>query len=248
VKKTRQIKNWSAFAIRSKVSVDMRSDYLLIFDCDGVLVDSELISCRVHAELLTHYGYPITADDVRERFLGRSARDSNREIEIELGRPLPEEFNTRRKIDLLDALTREVTPVPYAYDAIDSLAVTMCVASSGAHDKIHATLSKTGLYQRFAPNIFSASQVDNGKPAPDLFLFAARQMKYPPGRCIVVEDSVAGVTAATAAGIAVIGFVGASHCRNGDDLKLRDAGAAMILEDMRQLPDFVARITVGMKV
>jgi HAD superfamily hydrolase (TIGR01509 family) len=228
---------------RHEASIDMTSDYLLIFDCDGVLVDSELISCRVHAELLTHYGYPITADDVRERFLGRSARDSNREIEIELGRSLPEEFNARRKIDLLDALTQDVTPVPYVHAAIDSLSMAMCVASSGAHDKIHATLSKTGLYQRFAPHIFSASQVDNGKPAPDLFLFAARQMKYPPQRCIVVEDSVAGVTAASAAGMAAIGFIGASHCRSGDDLKLRAAGAAMILEDMRQLPDFVEKIS-----
>ncbi len=115
----------------------------------------------------------------------------------------------------------------------------MCVASSGAHDKIFATLSRTGLYRRFAPHIFSASQVGNGKPAPDLFLFAAAQMKYSPHRCVVVEDSIAGVMAGVAAGMTVLGFVGGSHCQSDDKARLRDAGATLVFDDMRQLPNLI---------
>jgi HAD superfamily hydrolase (TIGR01509 family) len=217
------------------------ADHLLIFDCDGVLVDSEVISCRVHAEVLTRYGYPITADAVRERFLGRSARDANLEIERELGYPLPADYDERRKIELLAALALDVAAITHVHATIDAISIPMCVASSGAHEKIFTTLSRTGLYRRFAPNIFSASQVRHSKPAPDLFLFAAQQMKCRPQRCIVVEDSAAGVTAAVAAGMSVIGFVGGSHCREGDDARLRAAGAALILDDMRQLPETVAR-------
>jgi HAD superfamily hydrolase (TIGR01509 family) len=222
-----------------------RADHLLIFDCDGVLVDSELISCRVHATVLTEYGYPITPEAVRDRFLGRSARDANREIEDELGRPLPETFDLRRKVELLDALSREVTAVPHIHTALDAIAMPICVASSGGHDKIFATLSRAELHHRFAPNIFSASQVDHGKPAPDLFLFAAERMACPPQRCLVIEDSVAGVTGAAAAGMTVIGYIGGSHCRSGDGDRLRAAGAALILDDMRRLPDTVSTFLTG---
>jgi beta-phosphoglucomutase-like phosphatase (HAD superfamily) len=104
------------------------------------------------------------------------------------------------------------------------------------------TLGRTHLYDRFAPNIFSSSQVLNGKPAPDLFLFAAEQMNVPPENCLVIEDSVAGIAGAIAAGMPVFGFHGGSHCQEGYGGKLQDAGAAMIFDDMRQLPDLIARI------
>jgi beta-phosphoglucomutase-like phosphatase (HAD superfamily) len=213
---------------------------LVIFDCDGVLVDSEPISCRVHAEVLTRHGYAITTEQVRQRFLGRSARDANAEIEAELGRPLPEACDRERRDELLAALAREVTAVPHVAAALDAITVPVCVASSGGHDKIFATLSRAGLHGRFAPHIFSASEVGRGKPAPDLFLHAAARMGEAPAACLVIEDSVAGVTAGVAAGMTVIGFVGGGHCTPGDADRLRAAGAGVVIDDMRRLPALVA--------
>jgi HAD superfamily hydrolase (TIGR01509 family) len=215
---------------------------LVIFDCDGVLVDSEVISCRVHADILTRYGYPITAEEVRARFLGRTAQDATAEVERELGRRLAETYDLERRTTLLAALADAVEAIPHLADTLDAIDTPMCVASSAAHEKIFTTLSRTGLYQRFAPHIFSGSQVSNGKPAPDLFLFAAKQMAVLPQRCVVIEDSVPGVTGALAAGMTVLGFHGGSHCRPGDDNALRAAGATATFDDMRQLPDLIARI------
>lgn len=215
---------------------------LVIFDCDGVLVDSEVISCRVHADVLTRHGYPITAEQVHRRFLGRTARDATAEIERELGRPLPESYDLERRTTLLAALADTVEAIPYLHAALDAIDARICVASSAAHDKIFTTLSRTGLYQRFAPHIFSGSQVSHGKPAPDLFLFAAAQMATLPGRCVVIEDSVPGVNGARAAGMTVLGFHGGSHCRPGDGAALRAAGAAATFDDMRQLPAMIERI------
>jgi HAD superfamily hydrolase (TIGR01509 family) len=220
-----------------------RQDSLVIFDCDGVLVDSEVISCRVHAEVLTRHGYPMSAEDVRRRFLGRSARDANLDIERELGRPLPEAYDTERRDALLAALSEGVEAIPHLHEVLDTLTIPACVASSGAHDKIFTTLSRTGLYQRFAPDIFSAAQVAQSKPAPDLFLFAARQMAKPPSQCVVVEDSISGITAARAAGMTAIGFTGGSHCRVDDAGRLRAAGAIAVIDDMRALPGLMAQIT-----
>jgi HAD superfamily hydrolase (TIGR01509 family) len=218
---------------------------LIIFDCDGVLVDSEVISCRVHAEVLTRHGYPISAEEVRRRFLGRTARDTGIEVERELGRPLADSYDHERRTALIAALADSVEAIPHIEQALDTIAVPICVASSAVPEKIFTTLSRTGLYQRFAPNIFSGSQVKNGKPAPDLFLLAATQMAAVPERCLVIEDSVPGVTGARAAGMTVLGFHGGSHCRPGDDEALRAAGSVATFDDMRQLPDLIARIAVN---
>ena len=129
----------------------------------------------------------------------------------------------------------------HLHDALDAIETRLCVASSAAHDKIFTTLSRTGLYERFAPNIFSGTQVSNGKPAPDLFLFAARQMAALPARCAVIEDSIPGVTGALAAGMTVLGFHGGSHCRPGYGDTLRAAGAAVTFDDMRQLPGLIGQ-------
>ena len=215
---------------------------LIIFDCDGVLVDSEVISCRVHADVLTRHGYPISAEEVHRRFLGRTAHDAAAEVERELGRPLAETYDLERRTTLLAALADTVEAIPHLHDALDAIDARICVASSAAHDKIFTTLSRTGLYERFAPNIFSGTQVSRGKPAPDLFLFAAGQMAALPRRCVVIEDSVPGVTGALAAGMTVLGFHGGSHCRPGDSATLRAAGAAATFDDMRQLPDLLVQV------
>ena len=215
---------------------------LIIFDCDGVLVDSEVISCRVHAEALTRLGYPITAEQVGVRFLGRSALDAHAEVERELGRALPDDFEERRKLAILDALATSLEPIPHIHAVLEAITIPVCVASSGFPAKIAQSLTSTRLHTRFAPHIFSATQVSRGKPAPDLFLFAAEQMKAAPARCIVIEDSVPGVTGGRAAGMTVLGFHGGSHCRPGHADLLRAAGAAVTFDDFRQLPGLIAKI------
>jgi HAD superfamily hydrolase (TIGR01509 family) len=215
---------------------------LIIFDCDGVLVDSEVISCRAHAETLTRHGYPITSEQVFHRFLGRSTRQANMEVEAELGCALPNDFHLQLQDELFRTFEADLEAVPHIYAALDRIDQAVCVASSGSHQRMRVTLGRTRLYDRFTPNIFSASQVTNGKPAPDLFLFAAEQMNVPPARCLVIEDSAAGIAGALAAGMPVLGFHGGSHCREGYGQKLHDAGATVVFDDMRQLPDLIARL------
>jgi HAD superfamily hydrolase (TIGR01509 family) len=214
---------------------------LVIFDCDGVLVDSEVISCRAHAETLTRHGYPITADQVLVRFLGVSDREARQTIESEMGRNLPDDFEAQMKQAALQRYANELGAIPYVGEAIAAIGVPKCVASSGTHEKIRHGLTCAGLYDRLAPDIFSATQVARGKPAPDLFLFAAEQMRAAPARCVVIEDSVPGVTGARAAGMTVLGFYGGSHCRAGYGDTLRSAGAIMTFDDMRRLPDLIAQ-------
>jgi HAD superfamily hydrolase (TIGR01509 family) len=215
---------------------------LVIFDCDGVLVDSEVISCRAHAETLTRHGYPITAEQVLARFLGRSMRQATIEVEAELGRRLPDDFASQTYAEIFRLFATSLQATPHIAEALARIAQPVCVASSGPPEKISASLNRTGLYDRFAPHIFSAVQVRHGKPAPDLFLFAAEQMNVSPGRCLVIEDSIAGIAGAVAAGMPVLGFHGGSHCREGHGKQLHDAGAAMIFDDMRHLPDLMARV------
>ena len=215
---------------------------LIIFDCDGVLVDSEAMSCRAHAEVLSRHGYPITAQQVFDRFLGRSTRQANSEVEAELGRALPDAFHVELRNEQFRSFEAGLEAVPHIHSALDAITQAVCVASSGSQQRMRLTLGRTHLYDRFAPNIFSASQVSNGKPAPDLFLFAAGQMNIPPEQCLVIEDSVPGVTGACAAGMPVLGFHGGSHCRPGHGDSLRAAGAAATFDNMRQLPVLIAQI------
>jgi len=228
VKKTRQNRN--------------QNFELVIFDCDGVLVDSEVISCRAHADTLTRHGYPITADQVLTRFLGVSDREARMIIEAELGRDLPGDFETQMAQAALRCYADDLRTIPYIDEAIAAINLSKCVASSGTPEKIRHGLACAGLYDLLAPHIFSASQVKRGKPAPDLFLFAASRMATPPQRCLVIEDSVPGITGAIAAGMTVLGFHGGSHCRPGYDDTLRAAGAVRTFDDMRQLPGLIAEI------
>jgi HAD superfamily hydrolase (TIGR01509 family) len=220
-----------------KIDID-----LVIFDCDGVLVDSEVISCRAHAEVLTRHGYSITSDQVLKRFLGVSDREARLTIETELGRKLPDDFEAQLKQAALQRYASELAAIPHIGDAIAAIGPPKCVASSGTPEKIRHGLTCAGLFETLAPHIFSAVQVARGKPAPDLFLFAAEQMKARPSRCLVIEDSVPGVTGGCAAGMTVLGFHGGSHCTSGHADLLRAAGAAVTFDDMRQLPDLIAQI------
>ncbi len=215
---------------------------LIIFDCDGVLVDSEVISCRAHSEMLTRHGYPITSDQVLERFLGVSDREARQAIESEIGRKLPDDFENQVKAATLQFYADDLRAIPYVGEAIAAIGLPKCVASSGTPEKIRHGLTCAGLYDQLAPNIFSAGQVKRGKPAPDLFLFAAEQMQAAAARCLVIEDSLPGIAGAVAAGMTVLGFHGGSHCRPGYGDTLRAAGAITTFDDMRQLPGLIAQI------
>ena len=214
---------------------------LIIFDCDGVLVDSEVISCRVHAEVLTRHGYPISTEQVFDRFLGRSSRQAHLEVEAELGRSLPDDYHTQLQDELFASFATTMEAMPHIDAALAAVTQPVCVASSGSHARMRVSLGRAGLCDTFAPNIFSASQVQHGKPAPDLFLFAAAQMATPPERCLVIEDSIAGITGARAAGMAVFGFHGGGHCHQGYGDTLRAAGATLTFDDMRQLPGLIGQ-------
>jgi HAD superfamily hydrolase (TIGR01509 family) len=218
------------------VSID-----LIIFDCDGVLVDSELISCHAHAQTLTRHGYPITAEQVLHRFLGVSDREARLIVEAEMGRSLPDDFDDQVRQATLQFYAEDLRAIANVGEAIAAITLPKCVASSGTPEKIRHGLTCAGLLDQLSPHIFSAVQVKRGKPAPDLFLFAAEQMGATPQRCLVIEDSVPGVTGARAAGMTVLGFCGGSHCTAGHATMLHRAGAAATFDDMRQLPVLIAQ-------
>ena len=144
--------------------------------------------------------------------------------------------------ELFRSFEADLEAIRGIHDVLDVVTQSVCVASSGSHQRMRVSLGSTGLYERLAPNIFSASQVKNGKPAPDLFLFAASEMGVPPERCVVIEDSLAGIAGARAADMTVFGFYGGSHCRDGYAETLREAGADLLFADMHRLPELVRRV------
>jgi HAD superfamily hydrolase (TIGR01509 family) len=163
-------------------------------------------------------------------------------VESEIGQKLPDDFEQQVKAATLKFYAGELRAIAHVGEAIAAVALPKCVASSGTPEKIRHGLTSAGLYDLLAPHLFSAVQVQHGKPAPDLFLFAAAQMQASPARCLVIEDSAPGVTAARAAGMIVLGFHGGSHCSPGHAEMLRAAGAATTFDDMRELPALIRQI------
>jgi HAD superfamily hydrolase (TIGR01509 family) len=181
---------------------------LVIFDCDGVLIDSERIAVRVDAEVLGELGWRLTEAEIIERFMGRSDAYMRGEIEAAIGRPLGPIWEADVRPRYRRAMEAELTPVEGVVEALDRISTPTCVASSSTHDHLRFALGLTGLLERFDGRIFSALDVENGKPAPDLFLHAAATIGIPPERCAVVEDSRYGVEAARAAGMRAFGYAG----------------------------------------
>jgi D-ribulokinase len=222
-------------------SLKARWPEVVIFDCDGVLVDSEVIALAVTRRRLGEAGLHLTDEETRERFLGLRLDSAMRRVETELGAPLPKDFPDDLSREILATFARELKGVEGVRQAVGGLRARVCVASSSAPERLSFALRVTGYETLFAPNIFSAAEVAQGKPSPDLFLFAARAMGAAPKDCLVIEDSVAGVAAARAAGMRVFGFVGASHFSRLDEgADLTAAGAELIFDDMAKLPDIVA--------
>ncbi|MGK2740144.1 HAD family hydrolase [Tepidicaulis sp. LMO-SS28] len=209
---------------------------LVIFDCDGVLVDTERVANELLVRLLGHEGLIIPYAECRKRFVGRSLESVQEEVEAELGRALAENWcEAVVRKETLHAFEAGIAAIPHVRDQIEwlkGLPLPHCVASSGKIAKMQATLGSSGLLPLLEDVLFSADMVGKGKPAPDLFLYAAAQMGHKPEECIVIEDSVPGVQAGRAAGMRVLGYAGDPHT-DAEGLKRE---GAHIFDDMRALP------------
>ena len=208
---------------------------LVIFDSDGVLVDSEPIANRILNERLEAIGLPLSLEDTSRAFQGRTLPVCLQIIEDVLGRPAPEGFLEDLQRHTFAAFREELKPVPGVKEALDALAWPVCVASSGDLLKMRTTLTLAGLIVRFEGRMFSALDVPRGKPAPDLFLHAAEAMGALPARTVVVEDSPVGIQAARAAGMAAFGYAART-----DERVLREAGAAAVFRGMAELPELLS--------
>jgi HAD superfamily hydrolase (TIGR01509 family) len=214
---------------------------MVIFDCNGVLVDSEPIAAAVAAEEFTRVGFPMTVDIVARYFTGRRSADMLAAVEAATRRKLPVNFGTELTAATLRRFRSELRATPHIPYALTWLRGPKCVASSSTHDRIRVSLETTGLLRFFEHSVFSASEVPRGKPAPDLLLYAAAKMGVQASDCIVVEDSAPGIAAARAAGMMPIGYVS-----NVDDASmganLMAAGARTLIADMRQLKSTVVAL------
>ena len=208
---------------------------MVIFDCNGVLVDSEPLATEIVSQEFMRAGFRLTPEIVAHYFTGRRPADMFNEVEIAAGRKLPAGFAATVADATLRRFRAELQATKHAAQALTWLRGPKCVASSSSYDRIRVSLECTGLIRFFEPNLFSASEVKNGKPAPDMFLHAAAKMGVRPADCIVVEDSAVGVAAGVAAGMTVVGFTGGSHVRGRLADHLRAAGARAVISDMRAL-------------
>ncbi|MBT2450916.1 HAD family hydrolase [Streptomyces sp. ISL-43] len=208
---------------------------LVIFDCDGVLVDSERIAARVQVTLGAELGWPLTEEEVVDRFIGRSHASIREQIAVRLGQETAAHWSRRFEELHREAVDAGLSPVEGLPEALDAIGLPTCVASSGSHEKMRHTLGRTGLYERFEGRIHSATEVSRGKPAPDLFLHAARRMGVDPAACVVVEDSRPGVQAARAAGMRAFGYAGG--LTRADQL---EGPGTTVFHHMRELPALIA--------
>ncbi len=211
----------------------------VIFDCDGVLIDSEIIAVRVALECLAEIGLVYDRHDYAGRFLGHTAADHHRGLNDDhtrhFGRPLPEGFIENLSTRMFTAMMDNVHAVPGARDVVRALDVPMGVASGSHPERLERKLREAGMFEFFAPHVYSAQIVTRGKPAPDIYLHTAARMGVTPAQCVVVEDSLNGVTSARAAGMVVVGFTGGGHCPPNQAEVLRGAGASQVVAHMDQL-------------
>jgi HAD superfamily hydrolase (TIGR01509 family) len=217
---------------------------LVIFDCDGVLIDSEAIFCTVDADALTGLGYPTTPAAISERFAGIPHRIAWKQLAEELKLSLPDDWVDKILRECDRRFNTELKAIVGAADAITAIRNQghgTCVASSTELAALNANLERVGMLGHFTPNVFSVSQVKRSKPAPDVFLFAASQMGFDPGETVVIEDSVAGVTAAKRAGMKAVGFTGGGHAYELLHTRLLGAGADQVCSSMVEVVDLLAQ-------
>jgi HAD superfamily hydrolase (TIGR01509 family) len=215
---------------------------LIMFDCDGVLIDSEIIAARVESERLTELGYEISAEEIAERFAGLTLVRMMELLREETGMNFPEDFVEKTDAEIERRLSSDVQAIAGAAEMLDKLDLPRCICSNSMGMRLEMCLRKVGLWDRFRPYVFSALEVGTkrGKPAPDVYLYGAEQFGAPPRETVVIEDSVHGVAAAAAAGCRVVGFVGGKHTYPGHGDALTEAGAETIIKRLSEFPAVVA--------
>lgn len=211
---------------------------LVIFDCDGVLIDSEILSAEVDAAILKEYGYEISPGELAHRFAGVTTDGIFQMISEEIGREFPDEILDRAKRETDVKLRKDVKPIPGVHEMLDAFDDPRCICSNSRSHRLEVSLGRVGLWDRFRPYVFSAQEVGTkrGKPAPDVFLYAAEVFETDPAEAVVVEDSTTGITGAVAAGMRVIGFTGASHSWPGHAEALMDSGALTVVRRLAEVP------------
>ncbi|MFC0245175.1 HAD family hydrolase [Falsochrobactrum ovis] len=219
---------------------------LIIFDCDGVLVDSEVIAAEVDSVLLTEAGYPISAEEVGERFAGLTWQDILLTVEREAGIPISASLLDKSEKILDERLKNEVQAVEDIAETVSALNLPKCICSNSSSARLELMLKRVELYDLFAPHIFSAKEVGTKKtkPAPDVFLYAAKKFDVDPANVIVIEDSAHGIQGARAAGMRVIGFTGGAHTYAGHADKLTDAGAETVIHRHRDLQSVIEALSI----
>jgi HAD superfamily hydrolase (TIGR01509 family) len=208
---------------------------LIIFDCDGVLIDSEVIANRVNVEVLAGLGIEFTLEEYMERFVGVSLRDEVLEIERLRNIKLPDDYEARLMNHKYKVFDEELKAIEGIVEFVKSIQTPKAVASGSSPQRLEYTLKLTHLWELFAPHIYSTTLVPKSKPAPDIFLYAADKFGAKPEKCLVIEDSTLGVRAGIAAGMTVLGFTGGSHIKNGHEDKLLELGALKVFSKMQDV-------------
>lgn len=215
---------------------------LVIWDCDGCLVDSELLTAEAEAKLMTQLGAPLTTQECYERYTGVSLRTMFDDLEAKTGLRLRDQYDVEAyERDFYALLAEKLQPMEHVIEALDKIALPMCVASGSVPRKLEHELRVTKLWDRFAGRTYSSDCVAKGKPEPDIFLYAAAQMGADPARCLVIEDSVAGVTAGKAAGMTVFAFKRNGACSAETRRALISRHPDAIFSDMARLPELMER-------
>lgn len=208
----------------------------IIFDCDGVIMDSEVLACQVSVDALNKYDYPITLDDYLNRYMGKGFRHAIAEVKAETGLDIGAQITPEEKDEIRKKVFEErLEAIPYVAEVLEKLHLPFCIASGSAMDKLEHTLDIVKLKHHFKDRYFSTELVEKGKPAPDIFLYAAKKLGINPKDCLVIEDSRLGAMAGVDAGMTVYGFTGGSHMTPERIQMLKDAGAEKLFDDMRDL-------------
>ena len=218
---------------------------LVLFDCDGTLIDSEMITCTVEAELLGEAGFEISVKEFVRRFAGTSKQHINDTMHAQTGRHLPDDYEQRVASRLLERLWREAKPIEGVHEMLDRLDCPRCVCSNAGMEKLKVEMQRTELWDRFRPYIYSAQDIEGiaQKPEPDVYLHAAKEFGAAADECIVVEDSITGVQSGVAAGMRVIGITAGCHIEPGHAEKLTDAGALTVTNRITEIPALVEALS-----
>jgi HAD superfamily hydrolase (TIGR01509 family) len=216
---------------------------LIIFDFDGVIADSEVLSNAVLAECVSEAGLPTTLDDAYRLYMGKRVPEIVSAVTVSLGRPPPGDFGAEFQKRALARFRTDLKTVAGARDYLaDFAGLHRCIASTSSPERLAVSLDALGLVELFGANVFSSELVPRGKPHPDIFFYAARQFAMSPAECLVIEDSVGGVQAGVAAGMTVIGLLAASHIRDGHGERLREAGANYVARSFNEVAEITRRL------